>query len=78
MTAKGRRAGSGRKRVWKRRKEADKPVALATALLLDLLGVGIDVAGLGKVTREVLLRLGGAVGEAGVVTIVLLVGASHW
>lgn len=55
----------------------DVPVAAATAVLLRLLGVGVDVPGFGEVAREVLLGGGGAAGEGGVVTVVELVGTSH-
>jgi hypothetical protein len=55
----------------------DLPVALAAALLLGVAGVVASVAGLAEVAREVLLRSGGAVGKANVVTVGSLVGASH-
>ena len=50
----------------------DLPVTLATTVFLGLLRVGIDVARLGEVTRKVLLGQSGAVGKAGMITIVLL------
>jgi hypothetical protein len=53
------------------------PVAFATTVLLGLLRVGINVARFGKVARKMLLWMGSSVGEAGVVTVVVLVGASH-
>ena len=59
-------------------KERDAPVALAAALLLHLLGVGVEVPGLGEVARQVLLGRGGAGGQALVVAVVELVGARHW
>ena len=46
----------------------NSPVALARALLLDVLGVGVDVATLGEVAREMLFGAGGAIGEADVIT----------
>jgi len=49
------------------------PVSLTTAILLCLLGIGIDETGLGKVFRDLLMGLC----LAGVVTITELVGASH-
>ena len=55
----------------------DLPVAFATAFFLGLLGIRVDVARLGEVAGEVLLWGGGAIGKAGVVTIVVFLGASH-
>lgn len=49
------------------------PVALASTLLLHFLGIGVDMAALGEVAREVLNVIGGAVGEAGMVTVVVFV-----
>ena len=54
------------------------PIALASAFFLHFLWVGIDVPVLGEVTREVLDVIGCAICQTCVVTIVLLVGASHW
>ena len=53
------------------------PIAFASTFLLHLLRVGVDMARLGKVAREMLRILSSAVSEAGMVTVVLLVGASH-
>lgn len=53
------------------------PIPFAAALLLGVLGVLAGVARFGEVAWEVLLRSGGAVGEALVVTVVGLVAASH-
>ena len=53
------------------------PIAFTTPFLLDLLRVGVDVTAFGEVAWEMLLRLGGTIGEAVVVTIVLLMRASH-
>lgn len=53
------------------------PVTTATAILLDLLWVGVDIAALGEKARKILLSDSSAVGNALVVTIVGLVGASH-
>lgn len=54
------------------------PVAFASTLLL---GVGwgfAGVAGFAEVLGEVVFWDGGAVGDAGVVTVSSLVGAGHW
>jgi len=53
------------------------PVALAAAVLLDLLGVDVGVATLGEEAWEVVDRDGGALGNALVVTVVGFVGSSH-
>lgn len=53
------------------------PAALASAVFLGLLGVCIDVPGLGEVARQVLGGEGGAVREAGVITVVELVRFTH-
>lgn len=54
------------------------PVALASALLLGV-GRGLaGVAGLAEVFWEVVFRLGGAVGEADVVTVSGFVATGHW
>lgn len=54
------------------------PVALARAVLFDLLGVGVEGAVLGEVARQMLLVGSSTVGQAGVVAVVELVRASHW
>ena len=54
------------------------PVALAAAVLLDLLGIDVDVAVLGEELGQMLDGQGGALGNALVVTVVGLVGASHY
>lgn len=54
------------------------PAALASTVLLGLLGVGVGVAGLGEVAGEMLGGVGGTIGEAGVVTVVELVRLAHW
>lgn len=59
-------------------KEVNSPVAFAAALLLGGGWVDALVAGLAKVAWEVLFRGGGAIGEADVVAVGGLVGASHW
>lgn len=56
----------------------DLPVATATAVLLDFLGVCVDVAALCKEAGKIFLRSGSAFGDALVVTVVGLVGASHY
>ena len=53
------------------------PVPLPTALLLSRLGVLAGIAGFGKVAWEMLLWGRSARGEAGVVAVVVLVGAGH-
>jgi hypothetical protein len=53
------------------------PIASATAILLHLLWIGISMSTLCKEARKVLRWGSGAVGEALVVTVVGLVGASH-
>jgi len=53
------------------------PVASSSTFLLDLFGVGIDVTVLGEVAGKVLFSGSGAIGKANVVTVILLVGASH-
>ncbi len=54
------------------------PVALASTVFLDLFGIDVGIATLGKVTGQVLDRESSAVGEALVVAVVGLVGAGHW
>lgn len=53
------------------------PIAFASTFLLHFLGVSVDVPGLAEIAREVLDVVCSAVGKAGVVTVVLLVGTSH-
>ena len=53
------------------------PVASATTLLLDASWVCVNVTCFAKVARKVVFWEGSAVGEASVVAVVLLVGASH-
>lgn len=55
----------------------DEPVAFAASLLLGVGWVLAGIARFGKVAREVLFWSGGAGGKADVVTVVVLVGASH-
>ena len=54
------------------------PIALSPSLLLHFLGVGIDVTALGKITGQMLNVVGGPISETGMVTVILLVGASHF
>lgn len=58
--------------------EVNLPVALATAVLLDLLGVGVGKAVLGEELGEVLHGEGSALSNALVVAVVGLVGAGHF
>lgn len=55
----------------------DLPVALAAASLLCLGWVGIGMAGFGKVLGKSRFTLSSAIGNAGVVAVSELVGASH-
>jgi len=55
----------------------DAPSTLPSTILLGLLGVGVGVARLGEVTREVFGGLGSAVCEAGVIAIIVLVRFAH-
>lgn len=55
----------------------NSPIALAAAVLLRLVGIGVAVAGLGEESREVLLSSGRAVSEASMITVSVLVRASH-
>lgn len=59
------------------RDRRDLPVALATTVLLGLVGVFVDMARLGEVARKVLVRVSGAIGQASMVAVSVLVGASH-
>ena len=55
----------------------DLPIALAAAALLRLGWVSVGMAGFGKVLGKTCFTLGSAIGNAGVVTVSVLVGASH-
>lgn len=55
----------------------DVPVAFTTTVLLDLLGVNINVAALGEEARQVFCWRDTAIGNALVVTVVVLVRTSH-
>ena len=55
----------------------DSPIALSTTLLLGAAWVDAGVAGFGEVARKVLLCCCGAVCEANVITVVVLVRTSH-
>jgi hypothetical protein len=68
--------GDGRDRK-KEKSQENLPTALAGAVLLGLLGVGVDMAGLGEVAGEMLGGQGGAVSKAGMVTIIVLVRLAH-
>lgn len=54
------------------------PIALSATALLGLGRVGVLMSLLGEVARKPRLTLSGAVGNAGVVTVSELVGASHF
>ena len=53
------------------------PVAFTTTIFLGLLRVSIDEAMLGEVTGKMLFWSSGAVSETGMITVILLVRASH-
>jgi len=53
------------------------PVALAPTVLLDLLGIDVGIAALGKETRKILDGESSALGNALVITIVGFVRTSH-
>jgi hypothetical protein len=53
------------------------PIALAAALLLNTLGVSVDVARLGEVARETFFSSGSTISDSAMVAIVGLVAASH-
>jgi len=53
------------------------PIAFASTLLLHLLWVGINVSRFGEIARKMLDVVGGAVSQASVVTIILLVRTGH-
>ena len=53
------------------------PVATTATFLLDLVWSHVYMTRFGKVAREVVFRRGRTIGEADMVTIVALVGASH-
>ena len=55
-----------------------EPIALAAPLLLHLLWVGISMARLSKVARQMLLLSGSSVGKANMVSIVEFMRAGHW
>jgi hypothetical protein len=58
-------------------REEGLPATLAGTILLGLLGIGVNVAGLGEVAGEVLGGEGGAISEAGVVAVIVLVRLAH-
>jgi hypothetical protein len=53
------------------------PVALPAALLLDALGIGIDVPRLSEVARETFFSSGSTVSDSTMVSVVGLVASSH-
>lgn len=61
-----------------RKRQGSLPVALTTALLLSVGRVLAGISSLAEVAREMLLGSSGAVGQANVVTVSGLVGASHY
>ena len=64
--------------IAKVRRVQDLPIALAAAALLRLGWVGVGMAGFAKVLGKSGFTLGSAIGNAGMVTISVLVRASHW
>jgi hypothetical protein len=57
--------------------ELDLPVAFTTTFLLDLLWILANVTRFGKVAGEMVFRRCSTIGEAAMVTIVVLLSASH-
>ena len=53
------------------------PITFTSTFLLHLLWVGVNVTRLGEVARKVLGFIGSAIRQASMVTVILLVGASH-
>lgn len=53
------------------------PITLPSSFLLHFLRVSINMTGLCEVTRKMILRDGSAVGKSDMITVVLLVRASH-
>ena len=60
-----------------RLQETSLPISFPSAFLLHLLRVHIDMARLRKVAWEMLSGSSSSVGESDVITVILLVGASH-
>jgi len=54
------------------------PIAFATSLLFDTLWVSVSVTMFGEVARKAVFRKGCTIGQAAVVAVVVLVGASHY
>jgi hypothetical protein len=67
--------GKGRVYVWGHK---NSPSALACAILLGLFRVGVDMARLGKVSREMLSWAGCAISKTSMVTVVHLVCLAHY
>lgn len=59
-------------------RENDSPIAFAAAVLLSFVRVRVGVASFGEEPRKVLFGCSRTVGKAGVVTVSVLVGASHY
>ena len=53
------------------------PIGFSTTVLLGLLRVAINVAGLGKVARKMFFGCGGTVSKANVITVSVFVRTSH-
>ena len=60
------------------KRELNLPIAFAAAILLRLCWILTRMARFRKVTGKMLLRLGSAISEASMVTVSVLVGASHY
>jgi hypothetical protein len=60
------------------RKEGLSPVTLTTTILLGLLWIVTNVAGLGEELGKMVLHRGGSIRQAGVVAIIVFVRTSHW
>lgn len=47
-------------------------------MLLDALGISVDVTRLGEVAWKTIFRYGSAVGDTSVISVVVLDSSSHW
>jgi hypothetical protein len=54
------------------------PIAFSAAVLLGLVWVSVGMTGFGKEARKVLFGSSRTIGKASVVTVSVLVRASHW
>ena len=56
----------------------DLPVTFASSLLLDTLGIGVNVTSFRKVTGETIFGGGTSFSDGSVIAVVCFVGTSHW